>query len=102
MELYLTNRVLSATEALDWGLVNRVVPAAELTAEAAALARRLADGPTAAYGGVKALLQSAASESLETQMELEAQRIAAAGASRDGQEGIRAFLEKRPPRFTGA
>jgi 2-(1,2-epoxy-1,2-dihydrophenyl)acetyl-CoA isomerase len=102
MELYLTNRVLGATEALDWGLVNRVVPAAELTAEAAALARRLADGPTAAYGGVKALLQSAASESLETQMELEAQRIAAAGASRDGQEGIRAFLEKRPPRFTGA
>jgi len=102
MELYLTNRVLSATEALDWGLVNCVVPAAALTAEAAALARRLADGPTGAYGGVKALLQSAASESLETQMELEAQRIAAAGASRDGQEGIRAFLEKRPPRFTGA
>ena len=102
MELYLTNRTLSAAEALDWGLVNRVVPAAELTAQAAALARRLAEGPTGAYGGVKALLLSASSESLETQMELEAQQIAAAGASRDGQEGIRAFIDKRPPRFTGA
>lgn len=101
MELYLTNRVLSATEALDWGLVNRVVPAGQLAAEADVLARKLAEGPTAAHGGVKALLQSAASESLETQMELETRFIAAAGASADGQEGIRAFLEKRPARFTG-
>ncbi len=102
MELYLTNRVLSAAEALDWGLVNRVVPAAELGTEAEALARRLAEGPTAAHGGVKSLMQSAASESLETQMELESRAIAAAGASADGREGIRAFMEKRPPRFTGA
>lgn len=101
MELYLTNRVLSAAEALDWGLVNKVVPAGGLTAEAEALARKLAEGPTAAHGGVKALLQSAASESLETQMELETRTIAAAGASADGQEGIRAFLEKRPAHFTG-
>jgi len=101
MELYLTNRVLSAAEALDWGLVNRVVPAGDLAAEARALAERLAAGPTAAHGGVKALLQSAASASLETQMELEALSIAAAGASADGQEGICAFIEKRPARFTG-
>lgn len=101
MELYLTNRVLSAAEALDWGLVNRVVPAGQLTVEADVLARALAEGPTAAHGGVKALLQSAASESLETQMELETRFIAGAGASADGQEGIRAFLEKRPARFTG-
>lgn len=101
MELYLTNRVLTAAEALDWGLVNRVVPAAELAAETEALAGTLAAGPTAAFGGVKALLQSAATESLETQMELESRHIAAAGASRDGREGIRAFVEKRAPRFTG-
>jgi 2-(1,2-epoxy-1,2-dihydrophenyl)acetyl-CoA isomerase len=102
MELYLTNRVLSAAEALEWGLINRVVPAAELAAEARALAGDLATGPTGAHAGVKALLQSAASESLETQMELEAQAIAAAGASPDGQEGVRAFIDKRPARFTGA
>ncbi|MEQ9607629.1 MAG: enoyl-CoA hydratase-related protein [Kiloniellaceae bacterium] len=101
MELYLTNRVLSATEALDWGLVNRVVPAAALAGEAAELARELAAGPTGAFGAVKALLQSAATESLETQMELESRAIAAAGASADGQEGIRAFVAKRPARFTG-
>ncbi len=100
-ELYLTNRVLSAAEALDWGLVNKVVPAGQLAAEADELARKLAEGPTAAHGKVKALLQSAAGESLESQMELETQAIAAAGASPDGQEGIRAFLEKRPARFTG-
>jgi 2-(1,2-epoxy-1,2-dihydrophenyl)acetyl-CoA isomerase len=102
MELYLTNRVLTAAEALDWGLVNRVVPADSLATEAGALARQLAEGPTGAFGGVKALLQSAAGESLETQMELESRAIAAAGASPDGQEGIRAFIDKRPARFTGA
>jgi 2-(1,2-epoxy-1,2-dihydrophenyl)acetyl-CoA isomerase len=102
MELYLTNRVLSAREAFDWGLVNRVVAAEALAPEAEALARRLAEGPTAAFGSVKALLQSAASESLETQMERETQAIAAAGNSADGREGIRAFVAKRPPRFTGS
>jgi 2-(1,2-epoxy-1,2-dihydrophenyl)acetyl-CoA isomerase len=102
MELYLTNRVLSADEALDWGLVNRVVSAEALIAEATALAEQLAEGPTGAFGGVKDLLQSAASESLETQMERETQAIAAAGVSADGQEGIRAFIEKRPARFTGS
>ena len=101
MELYLTNRILSAQEALDWGLVNRVVPAAELASAAETLACQLAEGPTEAYGAVKALLQSAATESLETQMELESRAIGAAGASLDGQEGIRAFVEKRPARFTG-
>ena len=101
MELYLTNRILSAPEALDWGLVNRVVPAEQLAAQAGALARELARGPTAAFGGVKALLQSAASESLETQMEHETRAIAAAGVSADGREGIRAFVEKRPPQFGG-
>ena len=101
MELYLTNRVLSAAEALDWGLVNQVVPAGTAVAAADKLARELAEGPTAAFGGVKDLMQSAASESLETQMEKETQAIAAAAVSADGQEGIRAFFDKRAPRFTG-
>lgn len=101
MELFLTNRVLTSAEALDWGLVNRVVPAGKLAEEAGALARQLAEGPTGAFGSVKRLLESAASAGLETQMEQESLAIAAAGASADGQEGIRAFLDKRKPRFTG-
>lgn len=101
MELYLTNRVLSAEEALDWGLVNKVVAADQLRGEAEALAASLAKGPTRAFGGVKKLLQSAATESLETQMERETRFIAEMGASADGQEGIRAFTEKRRPDFTG-
>jgi 2-(1,2-epoxy-1,2-dihydrophenyl)acetyl-CoA isomerase len=100
-ELMLTNRRLSAAEALDWGLVNQVVPAGQLMPTATALARTLAGGPTRAFGAVKALLNGAFENGLETQMELEARAIAAASIGPDGQEGIRAFLEKRKPEFTG-
>ena len=102
MELHMTDRVLSAAEALDWGLVNRVVPAGSLMAEAEALALRLAQGPTRAYGGVKRLIRTGLTETLETQMEREAQAILEMALSPDGQEGIRAFVARRPPRFTGA
>ena len=51
MELFLTNRVLSAREAFEWGLVNRVVPAADLIAEAGSLAAQLAQGPAGAHAG---------------------------------------------------
>jgi 2-(1,2-epoxy-1,2-dihydrophenyl)acetyl-CoA isomerase len=101
MELYLTNRVLSAQEALEWGLVNRIVPGSKLAAEARTLAIQLAEGPTRAYGGVKKLMLLAATESLESQMEWETRVIAEASASADGREGVKAFVEKRTPRFTG-
>jgi 2-(1,2-epoxy-1,2-dihydrophenyl)acetyl-CoA isomerase len=101
LELLVTNRTLSAEEALAWGIVNRVVPAPALLGEAEAWARELAAGPTAAYGAVKRLLLSSATESLEAQMELEARAIADASRSRDGGEGISAFLEKRAPEFEG-
>ncbi len=101
MELYLTNRTLSAAEALEWGLVNRVVPAATLRDEVGALARQLAAGPTRAYGGVKKLLNMADNDTLESQMERETRAIVAMGASADGREGVRAFVEKRKPNFTG-
>jgi 2-(1,2-epoxy-1,2-dihydrophenyl)acetyl-CoA isomerase len=100
-ELMLTNRRLSAAEALDWGLVNRVVPADEVLAQADELAQQLAEGPTRAFGVVKKLLSTSFSETLETQMEYEATGIAGSSMTADGQEGITAFLEKRPPKFEG-
>ena len=101
LELYLTNRVLSAAEALDWGLVNRVVPGAALREEAQALAAQFARGPTRAYGGVKKLMLTTMQESLEGQMERESRLIAELSMSADSVEGVRAFLDKRPPRFDG-
>ncbi len=101
-ELMLTNRRLSAAEALDWGLVNRVVPDAELVETSRALARGLAAGPTRAFGVVKKLLATSFQESLETQMELEARGIAAMAGTADGREGITAFLAKRAAKFGGA
>ena len=101
MEMFLTNRVLSAQEALDWGLVNRVVAAKDLMEEAKKLAEQLARGPTRAHGGIKKLLQMAQVDSLESQMERETRSIAEMGSSKDGLEGVKAFVEKRKPSFTG-
>jgi len=101
-ELMLTNRRLSAAEALDWGLVSRVLPDAELLEAARALARDLASGPTRAFGVVKKLLATSFHESLETQMELESRGIAEMAGTADGREGIAAFLAKREAKFRGA
>lgn len=102
LELMLTNLSLSAHEAVEWGLVNRVVEDEQLAEEALKLAREIASGPTGAFSGVKRLVLRSESETLESQMEIEARAIADAARSADGQEGIKAFLAKRPPRFTGA
>ena len=102
LELYLTNRVLSAREAQEWGLVTRVVPDAELGSAAHALARELAQGPTRAFGGAKRLFHQSTWESLETQMELEAQAIATSGRTDDFRAGVTAFANKEPaPLFQG-
>ena len=101
LELYLTNRVLSAREALDWGLVTRVVPDAELKTAVDTLADELAIGPTLAIGGAKRLFHQSTWESLETQMELEAQAIAQSGHTEDFREGITAFAAKKTPTFRG-
>ena len=98
MELFLTNRVLGAEEALDWGLVNQVVDDDRVEETAAALAARLASGPTGAFGGLKRLLAEA-EPGLESQLARESRSIAARGAGAEGREGIAAFLEKRAPRF---
>ena len=101
LELTLTNRIFSAQEALQWGLVTRVVPENELLAQARAVAVQLANGPTRAYGVSKRLLHSGWSETLETQMENESQAIANSARTEDAREGITAFLEKRPPKYKG-
>ena len=101
MELMLTNRVLSSNEALDWGLINSVVPDDNVNDEAEKLARKLADGPTKAYAGVKNMLRQTFSNGLETQMEEESQIFAQQLKGKDGIEGIKAFTEKRKPDFKG-
>jgi 2-(1,2-epoxy-1,2-dihydrophenyl)acetyl-CoA isomerase len=101
LELTLTNRRLSAAEACNWGLVTEVMPADRLAARAEELACSLAQGPTATFGSAKRLLHDGWNQTLETQMELESRAIAEAGGTADGQEGIRAFVEKRKAKFAG-
>jgi len=100
-ELILTNRRLSAQEAFEWQLINKVVPDADLLPEAMKLAEQFANGPTIAFGTVKKLLIATYDQSLETQMELEARGIAAMTKTKDGKEGVAAFLGKRKPEFCG-
>jgi 2-(1,2-epoxy-1,2-dihydrophenyl)acetyl-CoA isomerase len=101
MDLMLNNRRLTAGEALEWGLVNRVVPADELMDAVREEAGRLSRGGTLAFGAVKRMLHGSFSGSLETQMEMEARSIADMSRTRDGREGISAFLDKRRPHFQG-
>ncbi|HTV96676.1 MAG TPA: enoyl-CoA hydratase/isomerase family protein [Steroidobacteraceae bacterium] len=98
MELFLTNRVLDAQEALDWGLVNQVVEDAKLPETAAALAGRLAAGPAGAFGAVKRLLAES-EPGWEAQLARESRLIAARRESAEGREGVAAFLEKRSASF---
>jgi 2-(1,2-epoxy-1,2-dihydrophenyl)acetyl-CoA isomerase len=100
-ELALLGEPLSAADAERFGLVARVVPAADLPAEAHALAERLAAGAPRAHALTKEALALAWENALEEQMELEADFQGRAGATADHAEGLAAFLERRPPRFTG-
>jgi 2-(1,2-epoxy-1,2-dihydrophenyl)acetyl-CoA isomerase len=97
-----SGKKLTAAEAHAWGLVSEVVEAGGLAARAAELAARLADMPTRGIGMTKRLLDSAVDASLEEQLEREAQLQAAATQTEDFREGVAAFLEKRPPKFSGA
>jgi len=101
MDLVLTNRVLSAEQAEDWGLVSRVVDDDKVVEEATTLARQLAAGPTKAFGLAKRVLYAGASSPLEEAMERESASIAAAATTADAQEGIAAFLAKRAPQYQG-
>jgi len=100
-ELMLLGDRFDAERALALGLVNRVVGADALAGEAAAMAARLAAGPTHAYGRTKALLQATLGDAFDAQLRRETESFAACAATEDFAEGVRAFLEKRRPVFTG-
>jgi 2-(1,2-epoxy-1,2-dihydrophenyl)acetyl-CoA isomerase len=102
LELMLTNRTLSAQEALSWGLVNQVVPDDQLAETAGTVCRKLALGPTEAFGALKRMVLASAGDSLESQMELEARAIADAARTADAREGVQAFFAKRKPKFGGS
>ncbi|HVQ75198.1 MAG TPA: enoyl-CoA hydratase-related protein [Candidatus Binatia bacterium] len=101
IELHYTNRVLTAREALEWGLITRVHPDAEFASALGTLARELAQGPTLAFGRAKLLFHQSTHESLETQMELEAQAIAASGHTEDFRMAVAAFAKKQAATFRG-
>jgi len=98
----LTNRKLSAAEAQAWGIVERVVPDADLMTEAEKLARTLASGPTLAFGATKKLLLASQTAELEDQLDAETSAIVSMTTTSDGHEGVTAFREKRRPNFKGA
>jgi 2-(1,2-epoxy-1,2-dihydrophenyl)acetyl-CoA isomerase len=97
-----SNRKLTAPEAHAWGLVSEVVDAEQLTARAAQLAGTYASLPTRGVGLTKRLFDHAYTASLDEQLELEAELQQEATGTADFTEGVTAFLEKRPPRFSGS
>ena len=101
MEIALLGDRFDAATAERWGLINQVAPMEELNAATRKLALRLAVGPTRALTNTKALLQASLENSLEAQLAMEAAAFADSAVSEDWVEGVTAFVEKRPPRFTG-
>src|SRR5580704_413889 len=100
-EFYFLADPIEANQALALGLVNRVVPAASLTAEAAALAKRIASGPAIAYGYMKANINAALTADFRTLLDREAVGQTLTGRTEDHKEAVKAFLEKRQPTFKG-
>ena len=100
MEMTMLGERVPAAKALDWGLVNRVVPDADLIAEATKLAREMADGPKA-LGLIRKLMWQSLDNEWSAQLTNERQTQSIAGKTDDFIEGVSAFLQKRPARFAG-
>lgn len=99
--LALTGAPLDAKRAEEWGLIWQAVPDEALMQEARSLAERLAAGPTLGLGLTKQAIQAAAANTLDAQLDLEADAMKTCGESADYAEGVAAFLEKRAPKFRG-
>lgn len=101
LEMALTNELIDADKALQYGLVNRVFKSDELMTQARALAARLAQMPTQSIGLTKRAFNRALTADLETALAYEAVIQEIAGNSHDHHEGVQAFIEKRAPKFVG-
>lgn len=101
-ELMFTGDLVTAQSAAEMGMINRVVPDAELMGHVMSIAERLAQSPTAAIGQIKRLLDASAVNDYGGQLDLEREAQIEAGKTKDFVEGVSAFLEKRPARFVGS
>ena len=97
-----TGEMITADQAQQMGMINSVVPDAELMQRAISLAERLAAAPTAAIAQIKKLLEASAKNDCRSQLELEREAQLKQGQTKDFMEGVSSFLEKRPPRFIGS
>ncbi|MCH8993666.1 MAG: enoyl-CoA hydratase/isomerase family protein, partial [Chloroflexi bacterium] len=101
-ELYFTAEILDAEEALRIGIVNRVVPHDKLAEETLAFAAKLAAGPTRTFARMKENLNLATHVDLKALLDHEALNMRLSGMSNDSREAVRAFIEKRDPKFAGS
>jgi 2-(1,2-epoxy-1,2-dihydrophenyl)acetyl-CoA isomerase len=102
MEMMLLGERIPAQKAMDWGMINRIVPDEQVMPAATELAKALAAGPTKSLAMIRRMAWSAADSSFEEAMITERNNQRQAGATKDHREGVTAFLGKRPPNFTGA
>jgi 2-(1,2-epoxy-1,2-dihydrophenyl)acetyl-CoA isomerase len=99
MEIMTFDPSISSSQALEWGLVTKVIPDEKLTGEAFAMLDTVTSGALYSFAWSKKLITQSFQHTLETQLELERQGISDCAAHPNGQEGIRAFVEKRKPSF---
>ena len=101
LEIALLGDAFTADDALRLGLVNRVVPVAELETATTALAQRLAAGPTVAYGAMKRLMRASTDHTLAEQLAAEKEAFVHCAGTEDFRAGVEAFHQRQPARFAG-